>query len=68
MQKGRPGAFLVDGEGRQFPTENCGIWTGSQGIHHQERYWVEPEALLLEKWLAGPEDPLFAGGPKTKGA
>lgn len=68
MQQGRLGAFLVNEEGRQFPTENCGIWTVSQGIHYQERYWVEPEAFLPERWLAGPEDPLYAGGPKTKGA
>ncbi|KAJ4392346.1 hypothetical protein N0V93_005972 [Gnomoniopsis smithogilvyi] len=68
MQQGRPGAFLVDEEGRQFPTENCGIWTVSQGIHYQERYWVEAESFLPERWLAGPEDPLYAGGPKTKGA
>lgn len=68
MQQGRPGAFLVDEEGRQFPTENCGIWTVSQGIHYQERYWVEAEAFLPERWLAGPEDPLYTGGPKTKGA
>lgn len=68
MQQGRPGAFLVDEEGRQYPTENCGIWTVSQGIHYQERYWVQPEAFLPERWLAGPKDPLYAGGPKTKGA
>lgn len=68
MQQGRPGAFLVDEEGRQFPTENCGIWTVSQGIHHQERYWVDAEAFRPERWLAGPEDPLYTGGPKPKGA
>ncbi|CAN8095348.1 unnamed protein product [Discula destructiva] len=68
MQQGRPGTFLVDEEGRRFPTDNCGIWTVSQGIHHQERYWVEPEAFLPERWLAGPDDPLYAGGPRTKGA
>lgn len=68
MQQGRPGAFLVDEDGRQFPTENCGIWTVSQGIHYQERYWAEPGAFLPERWLAGPEDELYTGGPKTKGA
>ncbi|ROV93812.1 hypothetical protein VMCG_08763 [Cytospora schulzeri] len=68
MQQGRPGVFLVDEEGRRFPTENCGIWTVSQGIHYQERYWVKPEAFLPERWLVGPEDPLYAGGPRTKGA
>lgn len=68
MQQGRAGAFLVDEEGRQFPTENCGIWTVSQGIHYQERYWVEPESFLPERWLAGPDDLLYASGPKTKGA
>lgn len=68
MQRGRPGAYLIDDTGRRCPTENCGVWTVSQGIHHSERYWVNPEAFLPERRLAGPDDALYTGAPKTKGA
>lgn len=68
MRVGRPGAFLVDETGRRFPTENCSIWTLSLAIHHDPRYWVEPESFLPERWLVGPDDPLYPGGTKTSGA
>lgn len=66
MRIGRPGAFIFDEAGRCFPTENCSVWTLSLAIHHDARYWVEPEKFLPERWLAGPDDPLYPGG--TKGA
>lgn len=68
MQMGRAGAYIVDRTGRRFPTENCGIWTISQGIHYNERYWEEADVFLPERWLAGPDDPLYTGGDRAKGA
>ncbi|KAK7720998.1 hypothetical protein SLS64_001291 [Diaporthe eres] len=62
MRVGRPGAFLVDETGRRFPTENCSVWTLSLAIHHDARYWAEPESFLPERWLVGPDDPLYPGG------
>lgn len=64
MRMGRPGTFIVDESGRRFPTENCSVWTLSLAIHHDARYWVEPEKFLPERWLAGPGDPLYPGGAK----
>lgn len=66
MRVGRPGAFLVDETGRRFPTENCSVWTLSLAIHHDARYWVEPESFLPERWLAEPGDRLYVN--KTSGA
>ncbi|ROW09338.1 hypothetical protein VPNG_05788 [Cytospora leucostoma] len=66
MRLGRPGTFLFDETGRRFPTENCSVWTLSLAIHHDARYWVEPEKFLPERWLVGPDDPLYPG--RTKGA
>lgn len=68
MRVGRRGAFLVDETGRRFPTENCSVWTLSLAIHHDARYWVEPESFLPERWLASPDDLLYPGGTKTSGA
>lgn len=62
MRVGRPGAYLVDETGRRFPTENCSVWTLSLAIHHDARYWAEPESFLPERWLVGPDDPLYPGG------
>lgn len=68
MQQGRAGAYLADETGRQFPTEGCGIWTVQHGIHYNAKHFPEPDAFLPERWLAGPDDPLYTGGPENKGA
>ncbi|KAK7740893.1 hypothetical protein SLS53_004956 [Cytospora paraplurivora] len=58
--------FSLMSSGSRFPTENCSVWALSLAIHHDTRYWVEPEKFLPERWLIGPDDPLYAG--RTKGA
>lgn len=66
MRLGRPEVYLFDETGRRFPTENCSVWTLSLAIHHDARYWVDPEKFLPERWLVGPDHPLYPG--RTKGA
>lgn len=66
MRIGRPGADIIDEHDVRYPTENCNVWTLSLAIHHDARYWVEPDKFLPERWLASPTDNLYPG--KTKGA
>ena len=58
----------MDDMRHRYSTENCSIWTLSRAIHHDARYWAEPESSLPERWLAAPSDPLCPGGTKTGGA
>lgn len=64
MRIGRAGAYITDESGKKFPTENCNVWTLSLAIHHDERYWVEPERFLPERWLASPNNRLYPGNKK----
>ena len=71
MRAGRPGTFVVDEAGRRFPTDNCSVWTLSLAIHHDRRYWADPDAFLPDRWLVGPDHPLYPGGgsgAKSSGA
>ncbi|KAK7926459.1 AflN/verA/monooxygenase [Apiospora marii] len=57
LRAGRPGLVLTDGEGRQYPTEDCHLWTLNLVMHHSEQVFVRAEEFLPERWLAGPDDP-----------
>ncbi|ORY08781.1 cytochrome P450 [Clohesyomyces aquaticus] len=46
MRMGKPGINIVDEEGTSFPTESC-------------YYWKDPDSFIPERWLVGPEDPLY---------
>ncbi|KAK8129115.1 hypothetical protein PG984_010223 [Apiospora sp. TS-2023a] len=57
LRAGRPGLVLTDGNGRQYPTENCHLWTLSLAMHHSEQVFVRADEFLPERWLVGPDDP-----------
>ncbi len=59
MRMGRPGAEIVDEEGRRYPTEGCSVLAATFTIHRNPKYWVDAEEFRPERWLVGPEDPLY---------
>ena len=65
IRQGAEGADLVDEEGNHYPTGNCMIYILHLIIQRDPKYWVRPEEFLPERWLVGPEDPLY---PNVKGA
>ncbi|KAI0811663.1 cytochrome P450 [Xylaria sp. FL0064] len=58
LREGCRNLILVDEEGRQFPTENCHIWTLSLAMHHHPKTCAKPDDFIPERWLASPDDPL----------
>jgi sterigmatocystin biosynthesis cytochrome P450 monooxygenase len=59
MRAGRPGADIVDEDGRRYPTEGCNVWSLTLALHHNPNYWKESESFIPDRWLVGPEDPLY---------
>lgn len=59
MREGGPNFVLTDGQGRQYPTEGCNVWALSLVMHHKPDAFINPEELIPERWLVGPEDPLY---------
>ncbi|EQB57718.1 hypothetical protein CGLO_02118 [Colletotrichum gloeosporioides Cg-14] len=58
LRQGRPDLNIVDEDGKIHPTEGCNVWTLPLAIHHNPKYWKDPELCIPERWLVGPEDPL----------
>lgn len=59
MRQGQPGLYIEDEFGRKYPTEGCNIWVLTLALHHNPSVWKDPESFLPERWLVGPEDPLY---------
>ena len=59
MREGREGVDLVDDQGTRYPTGGCNVWTLTLGLHHNARYWKDVEQFIPERWLVGPDDPLY---------
>lgn len=55
---GRPGIDLRS-NGKSYPTENCRIWVLHSVLHRNPRYWKYPDEFIPERFLVGPEDPLY---------
>ncbi|KAI1307862.1 cytochrome P450 monooxygenase [Xylaria venustula] len=64
LRDGRPDFFLVDEDGKQYPTNECHIWTLSLAMHHHPSVFSKPEHFIPERWLADASDPLHP----TKGS
>ncbi|KAK4646090.1 hypothetical protein QC761_207260 [Podospora bellae-mahoneyi] len=59
LREGRAGVDLVDEKGRRYPTEGCNVWTLTVALHHNAVYWKQAESFVPERWLVGPEDPMY---------
>ncbi|KAL0937490.1 afln vera monooxygenase [Colletotrichum truncatum] len=59
MRQGRQDTVIIDQDGKAHPTVGCNVWTVTQALHHNPRYWKDPELCIPERWLVGPEDPLY---------
>ncbi|KKK22293.1 aflN/ verA/ monooxygenase [Aspergillus ochraceoroseus] len=59
MREGRPDVEIVGDDGRRYPTAGCNVWTLTVALHHNSNHWPEVESFIPERWLVGPEDPLY---------
>ena len=56
---GEPSYSVSDEHGHHLPTEDFLVWSCSQSIHCDPTYWPRPTEFLPERWLVGPDDPLY---------
>jgi cytochrome P450 len=56
---GRAGSDLVDDDGKRYPTDNNFVWVLHNLLHRNPKYWKDPNAFIPERFLVGPEDPLY---------
>ncbi|TAQ90087.1 hypothetical protein B7494_g1608 [Chlorociboria aeruginascens] len=56
---GLPGVFLHDKDGNQYDTEGVLVLIIHGRIHRNPDYWKDPDSFIPDRWLVGPEDPLY---------
>jgi cytochrome P450 len=65
IRQGVEGVDLIDEEGNHYPTANCMVYILHPAIQRDPANFVRSREFLPERWLVGPEDPLY---PNVKGA
>ncbi|OLN96574.1 P450 monooxygenase AflN 1 [Colletotrichum chlorophyti] len=59
LRRARPDLDIVDGNGCVHPTEGCNAFTLNLAVHRNPKHWKDPDTCIPERWLVGPEDPLY---------
>lgn len=59
LRQGGPDIVLKDEDGQQYPTKGCHIFSPSLVIHHSPAVFAKLDEFIPERWLVGPEDPLY---------
>lgn len=59
MRGGEPGKPLTDDRGRLYPTEGMNVWILHSAVQRHPEYWPYADEFRPERWLVGPEDPLY---------
>ncbi|KAG8531781.1 uncharacterized protein KY384_003417 [Bacidia gigantensis] len=58
VRLGQPG-YMLQHEGRQYPTDTFMTWPVAHALHHSPKFWPEAESFIPERWLVKEGDPLF---------
>ncbi len=58
-RQGERGFHVTDRAGRRFPTEGFLVFPNIHTPQHDPAFWPQPDSFLPERWLVGPEDPLY---------
>jgi cytochrome P450 len=59
FRAGRSDINIVDDNGKIYPTEGCSVWAMHLIIQRNPKYWKEPNSFNPERWLVGPNHPLY---------
>ena len=59
VRGGEPGFYVKDDDGQSYPTDGFLVWGVSQPLHRDKNYWSQPEAFMPDRFLVGPDDPLY---------
>jgi cytochrome P450 len=59
FRAGSPDMTIVDDNGTLYPTEGCNVWAMHLIIHRNPKYWKDPHSFIPERWLVGPDHPLY---------
>jgi cytochrome P450 len=59
IRQGVPGVDLVDDDGTRYPTAGAMVWIQHLEMQRSPRYWMRGNEFLPDRWLVGPEDPLY---------
>lgn len=54
-----PGFHLRSEDDTVFETDGFMLWGVHQAVHRSAAYWPLPDSFMPERWLVGPEDPLY---------
>jgi cytochrome P450 len=59
FRAGRSYINIVDDNGKIYPTEGCSVWAMHLIIQRNPKYWKDPNSFIPERWLVGPDHPLY---------
>jgi sterigmatocystin biosynthesis cytochrome P450 monooxygenase len=58
-REGGRGFDVTDHLGHRFPTEGFLVFPNIHTPQHDPAFWPQADAFLPERWLVGPQDPLY---------
>lgn len=56
---GEPGFSVVAEDNREYPTEECLVWSSPQMIQRSPDFWPCPDEFIPDRWLVQPGHELY---------